>query len=302
MKDVRVWGGEQGTPVLWPSPPHKICLLQGFPCPIPSWNATWKAGNLKPLYLFFGEEEFLMERAMRRLEAALAEAAGEACRGWCGRPRSESGGISRPGPHGHPVGRAQLLILRRVDTYPAEALNAVTDYLATRSPQPGRPHRPQSQGQGPGKARRVRASCRKTRPPWASSASETPTYFPGWPRRPGAWGRPCPRPRPSAWWRWWAQPFRAPPGTGKTGAVRRRRYHPDPAAGKPARHSQPHLQHLRPGGSPGGKGGAPPPGRPGPPFRTGGTPAPHPHHAGPAIAPPHPLQGTGAPVPPGRPG
>ena len=33
--------------------------------------------SLRPLYLFFGEEELLMERALRRLERALAEKSGE---------------------------------------------------------------------------------------------------------------------------------------------------------------------------------------------------------------------------------
>ena len=34
--------------------------------------------TLRPLYLFYGEEEFLMHRALKRLEEALTEKTGEA--------------------------------------------------------------------------------------------------------------------------------------------------------------------------------------------------------------------------------
>ncbi len=34
-------------------------------------------GTLKPLYLFYGDEEFLMQRALARLEAGLTEKSGE---------------------------------------------------------------------------------------------------------------------------------------------------------------------------------------------------------------------------------
>ena len=44
----------------------------------PTLERHLKQRSLRPLYLFFGEEEFLMERALRRLEKALAEQAGEA--------------------------------------------------------------------------------------------------------------------------------------------------------------------------------------------------------------------------------
>ena len=85
---------------------------------------------VKPLYLFFGDEEFLMQRALLRLEASLTDQAGE--------PPSkvvrdaqevelpeflaESRAATLWGP-------GQLLILRRVDTYPAPVLKAITGYL-----------------------------------------------------------------------------------------------------------------------------------------------------------------------------
>jgi DNA polymerase-3 subunit delta len=85
---------------------------------------------VKPLYLFYGDEEFLMHRALVRLEAALTDKAGE--------PPSkvvrdaqevelpeflaESRAATLWGP-------GQLLILRRVDAYPAPQLKAITAYL-----------------------------------------------------------------------------------------------------------------------------------------------------------------------------
>src|SRR4030042_3890110 len=85
---------------------------------------------VKPLYLFYGDEEFLMQRALLRLEASLTDQAGE--------PPSkvvrdaqevelpeflaESRAATLWGP-------GQLLILRRVDTYPAPQLKAITGYL-----------------------------------------------------------------------------------------------------------------------------------------------------------------------------
>lgn len=89
-----------------------------------------KQGALRPLYLFFGEEEFLMERALRRLEKALAEQTGEA-------PHKVSQMAQEVGleeflaqARNAPLwGSGQLLILRRVETYPDNTLKAISAYL-----------------------------------------------------------------------------------------------------------------------------------------------------------------------------
>jgi len=86
--------------------------------------------NLRPLYLFFGEEDFLVERALRRLEQALTEKSGEAVH----RVVQEAAEVSLEDFFAQARvatlwGSGQLLVLRRVDTYPAEALKAVTAYL-----------------------------------------------------------------------------------------------------------------------------------------------------------------------------
>ena len=85
---------------------------------------------LKPVYLFFGDEEFLMNRALARLEAALTEKAGEPPTKVIREAQevgladflAESRAATLWGP-------GQLLILRRVDTYPAAQLKALTAYL-----------------------------------------------------------------------------------------------------------------------------------------------------------------------------
>ncbi len=87
--------------------------------------------SLKPLYLFYGEEEFLMDRAVKRLETFLAGDLGEAPL----RIVQESQEIdledflaqARMPPL---WGSGQLLVLRRVEAYPAKALQALLPYLA----------------------------------------------------------------------------------------------------------------------------------------------------------------------------
>jgi DNA polymerase-3 subunit delta len=86
--------------------------------------------NLRPLYLFFGEEEFLVERALRRLEQALAEKSGEAVL----RVVREAPEVSLEEFFAQARlatlwGSGQLLVLRRAETYPAKALSAVGAYL-----------------------------------------------------------------------------------------------------------------------------------------------------------------------------
>jgi DNA polymerase III subunit delta len=87
-------------------------------------------GAVKPLYLFYGDEEFLMHRALARLEAALTEKAGEpptkvvreAQEVGLAEFLAETREATLWGP-------GQLLILRRVDFYPGDQLQAVTAYL-----------------------------------------------------------------------------------------------------------------------------------------------------------------------------
>jgi DNA polymerase-3 subunit delta len=86
--------------------------------------------KLRPLYLFFGEEEFLMERALRRLEAALSNESGEPAL----RVVREAAEVSleeflAQARVATLWGSGQLLVLRRAETYPAQALSAVTAYL-----------------------------------------------------------------------------------------------------------------------------------------------------------------------------
>ncbi|MGB8992396.1 MAG: DNA polymerase III subunit delta [Desulfobaccales bacterium] len=85
---------------------------------------------LKPVYLFYGDEEFLMNRALARLDAALTEKAGEPPTRVIREAQeveladflSESRSATLWGP-------GQLLILRRVETYPAAQLKALAAYL-----------------------------------------------------------------------------------------------------------------------------------------------------------------------------
>ena len=86
--------------------------------------------SLRPLYLFFGEEEFLMERALKRLEQALSDKWGEAVT----RVVREAPEVSLEEFFAQARlstlwGSGQLLILRRAETYPAQALDAVVAYL-----------------------------------------------------------------------------------------------------------------------------------------------------------------------------
>jgi DNA polymerase-3 subunit delta len=91
--------------------------------------------TLRPLYLFFGEEEFLMNRALRRLEEALKDQAGEAPVKVVQEAQeaelSEFLAQSRVAPLWGP---GQLLVLRRVDLYPAAKLPAITAYLEHPAP------------------------------------------------------------------------------------------------------------------------------------------------------------------------
>jgi DNA polymerase-3 subunit delta len=86
--------------------------------------------KLRPLYLFFGEEEFLMERALRRLEMSLTEESGEAAL----RVVREAAEVSLEEFFAQARmstlwGSGQILVLRRAETYPPQALSAVTAYL-----------------------------------------------------------------------------------------------------------------------------------------------------------------------------
>lgn len=95
-----------------------------------------KEGRLKPLYLFYGEEEFLMERALARLEAGLAAKLGEA-------PAKVVASAQETGleeflaqaRHATLFGSGQLLLLRRADAYPEQVVQAaVPPYLEHPAP------------------------------------------------------------------------------------------------------------------------------------------------------------------------
>lgn len=86
--------------------------------------------TLKPLYLFYGDEEFLMQRTLERLAQALTGADGEAPL----KTVLEAQEVSLPDflaqTRMTPLwGPGQLLVLRRVETYPPKVLNAVLEYL-----------------------------------------------------------------------------------------------------------------------------------------------------------------------------
>lgn len=86
--------------------------------------------SLRPLYLFFGEEEFLVERALRRLEKALAEESQEAVlRVVREAPEVSLEEFLAQARLATLWGSGQLLVLRRAETYPAKTLGALGDYL-----------------------------------------------------------------------------------------------------------------------------------------------------------------------------
>jgi|UniRef100_A0A7C5AKZ6 DNA polymerase-3 subunit delta len=94
-----------------------------------------KDRQLRPLYLFYGEEEFLAARALRALEQALTQQTGEA-------PTKvireafevELGEFFAQARTATLWGASQLMVLRRVETYPVKALAAVTAYLEHPAP------------------------------------------------------------------------------------------------------------------------------------------------------------------------
>lgn len=94
-----------------------------------------KEGTLRPLYLFYGEEEFLAERALLRLKQALTLETGEAP----SKVVREAGEVELPeflaqARTATLWSPGQLLVLRRVETYPAKALAAVLTYLEHPAP------------------------------------------------------------------------------------------------------------------------------------------------------------------------
>lgn len=95
-----------------------------------------KERELRPLYLFYGEEEFLADRALKRLAQALTEEPGEAPT----KVVREAGEVELPeflaqARTATLWGSSQLLVLRRVETYPAKVLAAVPAYLEHPAPQ-----------------------------------------------------------------------------------------------------------------------------------------------------------------------
>jgi DNA polymerase-3 subunit delta len=96
----------------------------------PLLERHFKRKTLKPLYLFYGDEEFLMHRALERLAQALTGPDGEAPV----KVVHEAQEIGLPEFLAEARmttlwGAGQLLVLRGVETYPAKVLKAVADYL-----------------------------------------------------------------------------------------------------------------------------------------------------------------------------
>jgi DNA polymerase-3 subunit delta len=91
--------------------------------------------TLKPLYLFYGDEEFLMLRTLERLEEALTGPDGEG-------PlktvlEAQETGLPEFLAQARMTplwGGGQLLVLRAAETYPAAALKALLDYLQHPAP------------------------------------------------------------------------------------------------------------------------------------------------------------------------
>jgi DNA polymerase III subunit delta len=101
----------------------------------PTLERHIKKGALKPLYLFYGEEEFLILRALDRLEAALAEKAGEPpAKVVRDAPEVELADFLAESRVATLWGAGQLLILRGVGAYNAEQLQAVSAYLEHPAP------------------------------------------------------------------------------------------------------------------------------------------------------------------------
>jgi DNA polymerase-3 subunit delta len=91
--------------------------------------------TVKPLYLFYGDEEFLMHRALLRLEAGLTEKAGEPpTRVVREAQEVELAEFLAEARAATLWGAGQLLILRGVDFYPAAQVKAVTGYLDRPAP------------------------------------------------------------------------------------------------------------------------------------------------------------------------
>jgi DNA polymerase III subunit delta len=105
-------------------------LLTANPMSHPILERHLKGRTLRPLYLFYGDEEFLMQRALARLEAGLTGEAGEPPTRLLREAQevelseflTEARAATLWGP-------GQLLILRGAEAYPADQLQAVTAYL-----------------------------------------------------------------------------------------------------------------------------------------------------------------------------
>jgi DNA polymerase-3 subunit delta len=86
--------------------------------------------QLQPVYLFFGEEDFLVQRALKRLTAALTDRFGEPpLKVMQEAPEAELSQFLAEARAATLWGPGQLLILRRVEQDPPEAFKALADYL-----------------------------------------------------------------------------------------------------------------------------------------------------------------------------
>jgi DNA polymerase III subunit delta len=96
----------------------------------PLLNRHIERRTLKPVYLFFGEEEFLMQRALERLEEAIAAQGGEPpTREVWEAEDIKLADFLATAREGTLWGAGKLLILRGVEAYAADELKALSGYL-----------------------------------------------------------------------------------------------------------------------------------------------------------------------------
>ena len=194
-----------------------------------------------------------MDRALARLEEGLTDQWGEAPAKVVREAQeielpeflTESRVASLWGP-------GQLLVLRRVELN-AAALQAVNDYLDHPAPRAwvvllaeGAKARDLAKNPVWGSAAKGRSGpgVLPSEGGGAFSVAESGGQRPG--EDPGPGRGPAPGGDRGG------QPGGVEPGVGKAGPLCRRGKDPDPQPGQPAGHPQPFLQHLRPGGGPGG--------------------------------------------------
>ena len=212
-----------------------------------------------------------MQRALLRLEAALTDQAGEPPT----KVVREAQEVELPeflaeSRAATLWGAGQLLILRRVDLYPAGPAQGPGRVSGPpRAPGLGGAPGRRPEGQGRGETCGVGAAGQRGGGPGLlppAGRRALPVADPGGPA-PGE--EPDPGGGPAPGGDGGRQSGGIEPGVGKTDPLRRAGGHPHPRPGDAVGQPQPHLQHLCPGGRPGGARLPPAPGVPGSPAGSG---------------------------------